>query len=92
MRTLAISLAMLLSGSAGMADAETTPPARFSMEAELRARALSTCGRYAIDAMARYAPAAMSTDGRYTLRAINLPAGGCDPFPDELFADGFEGP
>jgi hypothetical protein len=46
--------------------------------------------RYAVKAELQ--PLAVSTDGRFTLKAVNAPQGGCDPFPDPLFADGFEAP
>lgn len=85
--------ALLLGASVAMpalATEQPPPPARFVVQAELRPVAVSSCGRFAIDAAARYTPQAKSTDGRYALKAVNVPAGGCEPFPDPLFSNGFE--
>jgi hypothetical protein len=65
---------------------------RFAVEAELRPLALSTDGRFAIEAEARFTPEANSADGRFALKAVNVPAGGCEAFPDPLFSNGFEAP
>lgn len=65
---------------------------RFAVRAELRPVAVSSCGRYAIEAQARYVPAAASADGRFVLKAVNIPTGNCAPQPDPLFANGFESP
>lgn len=67
-------------------------PSRYAITAELRPLAVSACGRFAIDASARYAPEAKSADGRYALKAVNVPSVGCDPFPDPIFWNGFEAP
>jgi hypothetical protein len=66
------------------------PPAgsgRYRVEGEVRELARSADGRYALSAEARFKPAAKSADGRYALKSTTV---GCDPFPDELFANGFE--
>jgi hypothetical protein len=70
----------------------TGQPARFKVEAELRPLAMSACGRFALDASARFAPEAKSADGRFALKAVHVPNVGCDPFPEPLFGDGFEAP
>jgi hypothetical protein len=67
-------------------------PSRYAVEAELRPLAVSACGRFAIEAEARYTPEAKSADGRFALKAVNVPEGGCEAFPDPLFSNGFEGP
>lgn len=84
-------LALFLAAMAGSVLA--TPgesPARFSLDGALRALKVSTCGRYSLDAMVQHTPEAKSADGRYALKAVHVPEGGCDPFPDPLFSDGFE--
>lgn len=48
-------------------------------------------GRYTLaEASARVEGAAATSDGRFKLVEIRQPAVGCDPFPEELFANGFE--
>ncbi len=63
---------------------------RFAIQAELRPVQISASGRYTLEASARYAPEAKSSDGRFTLKAVNAPEGGCGPVVDEMFRDGFE--
>jgi hypothetical protein len=87
--TLGVALSM---GPFGVLATTDTEEPRFRVEAELRPLAVSACGRFALDAQARLAPEAKSADGRFTLKAVRVPAVGCDPFPDPLFADGFENP
>ncbi len=90
-RWIAVVTVLLLSPGL-MAAGDAAAPSRFRLEAELRPLAVSACGRFALDARARSAPEARSADGRYALKAVHVPAVGCDPFPDPVFADGFEGP
>ena len=90
-RAMTIALAALPGGPAFAADAPEAP-ARFRIDASLRPLAMSACGRFALDASARFAPEAKSADGRFALKAVHVPSVGCDPFPDPLFADGFEAP
>jgi hypothetical protein len=92
MRWWIAPLAMLTFGPAVSGAAEGAEAPRFRVESELRPLAVSACGRFALDAQARLAPEAKSADGRFTLKAVRVPAVGCDPFPDPLFADGFENP
>lgn len=48
-------------------------------------------GRYALkEASASVQPAPATPDGRFKLVEIAQPEAGCDPFPEELFANGFE--
>jgi hypothetical protein len=70
--------------------ADETP--RYAVKAELQPLAVSSDGRFALAASARYLPEQTSADGRFTLKAVNAPQGGCDSFPDPLFANGFEAP
>jgi hypothetical protein len=90
------AIAALLLGAAiaspALATEQPAPPARFAVQAELRPMAVSSCGRFAIEATARYTPQAKSADGRFVLKAVNVPEGGCEAFPDPLFSNGFEGP
>lgn len=65
---------------------------RFRVDADLRPLGQSADGRFALDATARFTPAATSMNGRYTLKAVKAPTAGCDPFLDPMFADGFELP
>lgn len=89
---LALALAIGVASAAALAAERRDPPARFALDAELRPLAVSACGRYAIEASARQVPEATSADGRYTLKTVNVPTVGCDPFPDPIFANGFETP
>jgi hypothetical protein len=73
-----------------LASATIDTPARFAVQAELRPLAVSDDGRFAVDARARHAPEGTSADRRYTLKALNVPAVGCEPAADPLFANGFE--
>lgn len=89
----ALLLGLLVSPNyAALATDKTDQPARFAVEAELRPLAVSTCGRFALEATARHAPEASSVDGRFALKAVNVPTVGCDPFLDPIFANGFEAP
>ena len=66
---------------------------RFRASADIRSHARSDDGRFALTGTARVVPAATSRDGRFELKAVNVPDVGCDPFPaDGLFANGFEAP
>jgi hypothetical protein len=85
---IAIAALFALAPTAFASDASS----RYAVEAELRPLAVSACGRFAIEAEARYTPEAKSADGRFVLKAVNVPEGGCEAFPDPLFSNGFEGP
>ena len=87
-RRVAIAALLVLAPIAFASDASS----RYVIEAELRPLALSADGRFGLDATARYAPEAKSDDGRFVLKAVNVPAGGCEASPDAIFANGFEGP
>jgi hypothetical protein len=87
-RRIAIAALCALAPTAFASDASS----RYAVEAELRPLAVSACGRFAIEATARYTPQAKSADGRFVLKAVNVPEGGCEAFPDPLFSNGFEGP
>jgi hypothetical protein len=87
-RWVAVLAWISLAAHAAPTGSEIEP--RYAIHAELRPLAVSVCGRYAIDATARYAPSAQSDDGRFVLTTVNTPTGGCTPFPDPVFADGFE--
>jgi hypothetical protein len=92
---LGVLLAVVAAGPAATADDPDDPVSRYRIvtaPTEATSPATSTCGRYAVAAESRYAPEARSRDGRYALKAVNLPAVGCDPFPDPLFRNGFESP
>jgi len=74
------------------ATAHAAADTRFALDAEVRPLAISADGRFALDASARYSPEAKSADGRFALKAVNVPDGGCEAFPDPLFSNGFESP
>ena len=67
----------------------TSDADRFRVSAQIRR---SDDGRYARTANVRVVPAATSLDGRFALKAVNLPDVGCEPFADGIFANGFENP
>jgi hypothetical protein len=74
-----------------------TPPAlaedgssRFQARGEIRTQSRSDDGRFALGAELKVVPEQASADGRFVLKAINVPEAGCDPLL-ELFANGFEG-
>jgi hypothetical protein len=87
-RSLAVAALCALAPTAFASDA----PARYAVEAEMRPLAVSACGRFAVEANARYTPEEKSADGRFALKAVHVPEGGCEAFPDPLFSNGFEGP
>jgi hypothetical protein len=76
------------------ASAPTSNPdaERFRVSAQIRTQARSDDGRFALTANVRVVPATTSLDGRFALKAVNLPDVGCEPFADSIFANGFENP
>jgi hypothetical protein len=64
---------------------------RFRVDAEIRARADSEDDRFVLTAAASVVPDAPSHEGRFRLKAVNVPSAGCEPFSIRVFADGFEG-
>lgn len=65
---------------------------RFRVSAQIRPQERSDDGRFALTAYVRVVPAATSLDGRFAVKAINVPDVGCEPFPIAIFANGFENP
>ena len=60
-------------------------------QVEPRILPASADGRYTLsEAKANVETAPTTTDGRFKLVEIRQPAVGCSPFPDPLFANGFE--
>jgi hypothetical protein len=91
MRIHALVLVALFAAPAPAA--ETAGPSnRFTLHAHLRPLAISDCGRFAVEAAARYAPEAESNDARFRLKAVNVPRTGCDGGADSLFSNDFEAP
>lgn len=82
---LAISLAAT---TAAIAEDGST---RFQLRGEIRIQARSDEGRFALGADLKVIPERVSADGRFVIKAVNVPEAGCDPLLD-LFANGFEGP
>lgn len=63
---------------------------RFAVRGEVHALGVSDDRRFALSAELRQTPTTQSADGRYALKAVNVPEASCDPAA-ELFANGFEG-
>ena len=68
----------------------TAEAVRFTASAEVHPLGRSADGRFSAGGEVTVQPAAASADGRFVLKATNAPSVGCDPFADELFANGFE--
>jgi len=88
---LALSLGTSFALAEDIANEQSDPP-RFSIDQPSISRQTSACGRFTLDANARYAPEGISADGRFSLKAVNAPEGGCELAGGVLFADGFESP
>ena len=81
----------VLAAAAGPAPAAA--PDRFRLASSIRPVVRSADERFLLlTAEVRAAPAAMSKDQRFTLKALHIPEVGCDPLAGDIFADGFEGP
>ncbi len=87
--TVLFALALALSPGAA---SETPSAAAQAFElVESRVAPATADGRYTLtEANARSAAAASTPDGRFQLIETRQPAVGCEPFPQELFANGFE--
>lgn len=73
------------------APAAAAPSAsRFKAEANAQPLLASPDGRFTATAAARFTPQARTDGGRFVLSATKVPAGGCNPEPVPLFANGFE--
>lgn len=72
------------------AGAQSNEGTRFAVRAEIQTVGHSEDHRYALSAVLRQTPSTTSTDGRFALKAVNVPQAGCEPSL-ELFANGFEG-
>ncbi len=86
---ISMGLAALVLALAG---ADPTPATAQSYTLrESRVAPATADGRYALkEASASVKPAPTTPDGRFKLVEIRQPAVGCDPFPEVLFANGFE--
>jgi hypothetical protein len=86
--TVLIALALALSSGAG----ETPRAAAQGFELiESRVAPATADGRYTLtEANARSAAVLNTPDGRFQLIETRQPAVGCEPFPEALFANGFE--
>lgn len=77
------------SGYANSADTKAPTPSFRLVEA--RVAATSSDGRFALtEARAEVTHAPTTPDGRFRLIETSQPEVGCDPFPEQLFANGFE--
>lgn len=90
-RTLALVCALYASGALAAAS-DTADPGRFKVAAALSESAVSGDGRYAVQAELRHVPEARTADQRFSLKAVNVPAGGCNALGEDVFSNGFEGP
>lgn len=84
--TALLALSMAATAPA-MADVESP---RFQVYGEIQPQSHSDDGRYALGADLKMVPEQASADGRFAIKAVNVPAAGCDPLLD-LFTNGFEG-
>ena len=84
--TALLALSLPVTASA-MADVESP---RFQVHGEIQPQSRSDDGRFALGAELKVVPEPASVDGRFVMKAINVPEAGCDPLLD-LFANGFEG-
>ena len=84
--TALLALSLPVTASA-MADVESP---RFQVHGEIQPQSRSDDGRFALGAELKVVPEQASVDGRFVIKAINVPEAGCDPLLD-LFANGFEG-
>jgi hypothetical protein len=89
-RILAAGLALALVHLPVLAAAETdpAPSTPYTLrEAKAERTPASADGRYQVRAEVRLADAAKSLDGRYQLKSSTA---SCEPFPEQLFRNGFE--
>lgn len=89
-RVLLAGLIALSAAAAPPAAAGTQGDGRFAVRGEIHAVGHSEDRRYGFSADLRQTPSTVSADGRYVLKAVNVPEAACDPSVD-LFANGFEG-
>ena len=89
-RVLAAFAIAATSAQADAAPSTDTALSRYSASGAAVTLNRSTDGRFAGGGDARYTPTAASSDGRFSLKSTRTPDGGCDAFPDALFANGFE--
>jgi hypothetical protein len=88
---MAISMGLAALALALAAGDATPATARAYTLVESRIAPATADGRYTLaEASARVEAAPATPDGRFKLIEIRQPAVGCDPFPEELFANGFE--
>lgn len=72
------------------AAAQAGDAGRFAVRGQVQLVGHSEDHRFALRAELRQTPSTASADGRYALKAVNVPEAGCDLSVD-LFANGFEG-
>jgi hypothetical protein len=86
--TVLIALALALSPAAGETPSSAAPVFELI---ESRVAPATADGRYTLtEANARSAAVLNTPDGRFELIETRQPAVGCEPFPEALFANGFE--
>jgi hypothetical protein len=79
------------STSANSTPASVKTPAATLRLLEARVAATSADGRFMLsEARAQMMQAPTTPDGRFSLIETRRPEVGCDPFPEQLFANGFE--
>jgi hypothetical protein len=87
---IAGAIAFTLFASAAGAAEHSNDGGRFRIEAAITPRAVSDDGRFGVQARLTSTDGKRSSDGRFALEPVNVPAGGCAPAPDAMFANGFE--
>lgn len=89
--TLGLNALLVVSSTLAMPAAKADDAAaRFKVSGEIRPQARSDDGRFALDGDLKTTLEQSSNDGRFVVKAVNVPEAGCDPLLD-LFANGFEG-
>jgi hypothetical protein len=87
---VAALLASLLAAASVAAAERGVDGDRFRIEGAITPRAVSDDGRFGLQASFTTTDGKRSPDGRFALKAVNVPAGGCAPAPDAMFVNGFE--
>jgi hypothetical protein len=83
-------VALLLASATAMTAERSHGDGRFRIEGAITPRVVSDDGRFGVQAQFNANEGKRSVDGRFALKAVNVPAGGCAPAPDALFSNGFE--
>ncbi len=92
MRAMLVGLVLLPGLAAAAEPGAPAEAARFRASAEITPLQRSADNRFTLEASVRAAPATVSRDGRFALKALQGPAEVCGQPQNTLFADSFESP